>query len=45
MDYLLGRTPDVFVDETDRDTLNIMLLKINITLQNCKIIECYISKK
>ena len=27
MDYLPGRTPDVFVDETDRDTLNIYAIK------------------
>lgn len=27
MDYLLGRTPDVFVDETERDTLNIYAIK------------------
>ena len=27
IDYLLGRTPDVFVDETDRDTLDISGIK------------------
>ena len=27
IDYLLGRTPDVFVDETDRDTLDISAIK------------------
>ena len=27
IDYLLGRTPDVFVDETDRDTLDISDIK------------------
>ena len=27
IDYLLGRTPDIFVDETDRDTLDISGIK------------------
>ena len=27
IDYLLGRTPDVFVNETDRDTLDISAIK------------------
>lgn len=27
IDYLLGRTPDVFVDETDRESLDIYLIK------------------
>lgn len=27
IDYLLGRIPDVFVDETDRDTLDISAIK------------------
>ena len=27
IDYLLGRTPDVFVDEADKESLNISLIK------------------
>lgn len=37
IDYLLGRTPDVFVDETDRESLDISLIKKNYDFSKKKI--------
>ena len=46
IDYLLGRTPDVFVDETDRDSLDISAIrdKYNFTKKKMdKVKEIYIN--